>query len=211
MRSVRHLVIFLRAPQRGAVKRRLARDIGERAALGFYQNMSRSLVTSLARAQNHGGNGGGNWQTVLAVTPDHFASSARFWPKGIRRVGQGRGSLGARMGRVLDQLPPGPAIIIGSDIPNITPFLIRQAFDRLDQHEAVFGPALDGGYWLVGLGRRRRRFVGRLFSSVRWSSAHALADTRANLGPGLEGPPLPALEDVDDGAAFERWVQDTRI
>ena len=43
MRSVRHLVIFLRAPQRGAVKRRLARDIGERAALGFYQNMSGPL------------------------------------------------------------------------------------------------------------------------------------------------------------------------
>jgi rSAM/selenodomain-associated transferase 1 len=207
VRSVRHLVIFLRAPQRGAVKRRLARDIGERAALGFYQDMSRSLVTSLGHAKKYGG----NWQTVLAVTPDHFASSARFWPKGIRRVGQGRGSLGARMGRVLDQLPPGPAIIIGSDIPNITPPLIKQAFDRLDQHEAVFGPAMDGGYWLVGLGRRRRRFVGRLFSSVRWSSPHALADTRANLGHGLEGPPLAALEDVDDGAAFERWVQGAHI
>ncbi|MGH6660397.1 MAG: DUF2064 domain-containing protein, partial [Rhodospirillales bacterium] len=72
----------------------------------------------------------------------------------------------------------------------------------LGRADAVFGPAADGGYWLVGLRRRPRRL--RLFEGVRWSSEHALADTLANLG-GRPHVLLETLEDVDDGAAYQRW------
>lgn len=198
MRRARHLVIFLRAPQRSAVKRRLARDIGGPAAFHFYQNLSRALVRRLGTDRR--------WRTVLAVTPDTLARTARFWPSGPARMGQGHGDLGARMARVMDQLPPGPVVVIGSDIPGITPALIMEAFDRLEKNEAVFGPSHDGGYWLVGLARKRRRARG-LFRNVRWSTARALEDTRANLAPGMEAPALVPLEDVDDAAGYRRWQQ----
>lgn len=203
------LVIFLRAPQRGAVKRRLARDLGEASAFAFYRWQSRRLIRSLAA---------GPWQTILAMTPDSLARRNRFW-EGVsprpRRMAQGRGDLGRRMARILDTLPPGPVVIIGADIPGIGQGDVRAAFAALASHELVFGPAMDGGFWLIGHARRRQRrpgglFSGGLFSGVRWSGPHALADTRANLPPGREAPPLVLLEDIDDGAAHARWQSRSR-
>jgi glycosyltransferase A (GT-A) superfamily protein (DUF2064 family) len=69
------------------------------------------------------------------------------------------------------------AVLIGSDIPGITAADIAAAFRALGRADAVFGPAEDGGYWLVGFGPRR---PPRPFATVRWSTEHALADTLAN-------------------------------
>jgi glycosyltransferase A (GT-A) superfamily protein (DUF2064 family) len=72
-------------------------------------------------------------------------------------------------------LAPFPrAILIGSDIPGLGPTDIAAGFRALGRADAVFGPALDGGYWLVGFGPRRPH---RPFAKVRWSGPHALADT----------------------------------
>jgi hypothetical protein len=197
------LVVFLRAPQRGAVKRRLAAGIGARAAHRFYADTSRALIRRLGDDPR--------WRLTLAATPDRLARRGRFWPRARRamaRCGQGGGDLGRRMARMFTELPPGPVVIIGSDIPGITRDHVAGAFARLARFEAVFGPAKDGGYWLVGLARRfpaPGALARRLFRGVRWSSAHALADTRANLPPRAEAPPLEALEDVDDAVSHGRW------
>lgn len=201
MRRQASLVLFLRAPRRGAVKRRLAADIGAAAAFRFYRDESRALIRRLGADRR--------WRLVLAVTPDGLARRGRFWPRGARggtRLAQGQGDLGPRMARVFERLPPGPVVLIGSDIPGIGRDDIAGAFAALARFEAVFGPAADGGYWLVGLARRRlsRRFARNLFADVRWSSAHALADTRANLPRGAEAPALRIMEDIDDGRAFAR-------
>jgi rSAM/selenodomain-associated transferase 1 len=194
------LIIFLRAPQSGAIKRRLARDIGDGAAQRFYAATSRALIRRLGADHR--------WRTVLAVTPDAFARRARFWPRDTARIKQGQGDLGARMGRVFEQLPPGPAVLIGSDSPAIRSHHVAGAFAALARHEAVFGPAVDGGYWLVGLARRRygaRTLTRRMFGDVRWSGPHALADTKAGLPAGAEAPPLDVLEDIDDAAGYDRF------
>jgi hypothetical protein len=106
------------------------------------------------------------------------------------------------MGRVIRSLPPGPVVIIGTDVPSIGPLHVACAFRLLGNHDAVFGPSADGGYWLVGLRRRPR--IPEIFQDVRWSSRFALADTLANLGS-LRVAQLEVLEDIDDGADFERW------
>jgi glycosyltransferase A (GT-A) superfamily protein (DUF2064 family) len=100
------------------------------------------------------------------------------------------------MQRIFDRLPPGPALIVGTDVPGITPSHIAHAFHLLGRHDAVFGPAADGGYWLVGLKRRPR--VLRIFAGVRWSSPHALADTLANLRGRWSVAFIATLNDVDD-------------
>src|SRR5690606_29009758 len=118
------------------------------------------------------------WQTVLAVTPDRGMAQA-FWPRGIRRIRQGGGDLGQRMQRVMRWHGPGPVVVIGTDVPGIGPSHIAAAFKLLGNSDAVFGPAADGGYWLVGQKRRPREVT--MFDNVRWSSPDALSDTLRNL------------------------------
>lgn len=186
----RHLVVFARAPRLGAVKRRLAAGIGGLAALRFHRFTTLELLRRVA---------GGPWRGWLAVTPDD-AKLGRVWPMPMARLPQGRGDLGQRMQRAFDRLPPGPAVLVGSDIPGLGAHHIAAAFKALATHEAVFGPASDGGYWLVGFSRRRRLAP---FGHVRWSTAHALADTLANLKH-VKVALLDVLDDVDDAAALRR-------
>jgi rSAM/selenodomain-associated transferase 1 len=194
----RHLVLFARRPQLGAVKRRLATDIGAAAAYGFYRRTLRDVAWRLGRDPR--------WRTWLAVTPDSDAGATGLWevPPGTAIIGQGAGDLGARMARPLREFPPGPVVIVGSDIPEVEVADIADAFRALGNNDLVFGPAADGGYWLVGA-RRRPVAPRNLFADVRWSSEHALADTLANVPPKCRVTMVSEHSDVDDGAAWRRW------
>ncbi len=196
MKVNRHLVIFVKAPRLGAVKTRLAADVGAVAALRFYRTTSARILRRLGNDRR--------WTCWLAVTPDRYAGDRRFWPAKLRRIPQGRGDLGARMARPLRRLPPGPVVIVGSDIPGLGAAQVVRAFRALGGDDAVVGPAADGGYWLIGLGRRRPVPRG-VFDNVRWSGPHALADTLASLGPNSRVAVLEELADIDDGADLARW------
>ncbi|MEO0371706.1 MAG: DUF2064 domain-containing protein, partial [Pseudomonadota bacterium] len=140
------------------------------------------------------------WQTVLAVAPDR-GGMMHPWPAHLTRIPQGRGDLGARMGRIMQGVPPGPVCIIGADIPGVTRAHVARAFDALGHHDAVFGPAHDGGYWLVGL-KRTGRVPRTLFKAVRWSTAYAMSDTMAGL-PDARIALVDRLRDVDRAADLE--------
>ena len=88
--------------------------------------------------------------------------------------------------------------MIGGDIPDITSARIDEAFKVLGTHDAVFGPADDGGYWLIGL-RQVRAVPPTLFAGVRWSTEHALSDTVATLS-GHTIACVATLRDVDTAA-----------
>ena len=181
-----------KVPVAGRVKTRLARELGVGAATRFARH---AIMAVLARMAHHPA-----WHTTVAVTPDG-GTRWRLWPRHADHVPQGHGGLGVRMQRLMDGIAPGPVIIIGADIPGIRASHIRDAFRLLGRHDAVLGPATDGGYWLVGL--RRRPCVPRIFAAVRWSSPHALADTLAK----LRGRPVgrvAALPDVDTAADLAR-------
>jgi rSAM/selenodomain-associated transferase 1 len=195
MRPSNHLVIFVKAPRLGAVKTRLAVELGVLGALRFYRATSTRVVRRLA--------GDPRWNCWLAVTPDRFARVGRFWPHGVPRMAQGAGDLGARMARPLESLPPGPVVIVGSDVPGITADHVARAFRALGSAHAVFGPAGDGGYWLVGLRRRPARL--NPFRAVPWSTDQALARTLANLDGRQKVACLDMLEDVDDMDGWRRW------
>ena len=200
-----HVVVFVRAPRVGAVKRRLVAGCGAVAAWQFYRRCTARALAVLARDSR--------WRCWLAVTPDRFVDVGRFWPAGLQRLPQGAGDLGQRMARVFANLPPGPAVIVGSDIPDLARDHVVAAFGALSRHEAVFGPAADGGYWLIGLKRRPAPpacTAAALFQGVRWSSPAALADTRANLPPGWSVAWLNTLADVDSAADLARWQRRAR-
>ena len=165
-----HLVIMAKAPEAGRVKTRLARDVGAVEAARVYRTLLGGTLRRLAPDPR--------WHTWVAAAPDRAAFGS-LWPSSVSVTPQGAGSLGDRMQRVFDLMPTGPVIIIGSDIPNIENQDIAEAFQALGRHEAVIGPAPDGGYWLVG--QRRRPRTLSMFCNVRWSGPHALSDTLANL------------------------------
>jgi hypothetical protein len=186
------LAVFVKAPEVGRVKSRLAAGIGAVEAARVYRAFVAALLRRLARDRR--------WRTTLWVAPDRAARPGRRWavPAAVRP--QGGGDLGRRMARPFRELPPGPVVLVGSDIPELGPAQVAAAFALLGRSDAVFGPARDGGYWLVGL-RRRRRLP---FAGVRWSTAHALADTLANLGTARVALLAP-LADIDDAADYDAW------
>ena len=177
---------MVKEPRPGRVKTRLGREIGMTTAAWWFRHQTAQLIRRLQDPR---------WRVVLAVTPDREGQSSRVWPKHIDRIPQKRGSLGHRMACALRSQPPGPVCVIGADIPQITRAHIAGAFSALGTAEAVFGPAPDGGYWLVGL-KNARPAPASLFENVRWSSEHALADTVASLGD-LRVTYIDKLRDVD--------------
>ena len=193
-----HVVVFAKVPRMGRVKTRLAHDIGFVKATAFYRQ---SLAHTLRTIK-----GNGRWTVWLAIAPDtakvdpvilRLATTA-----GAQIIPQGVGDLGDRMDRVMHLLPPGPAVVIGTDIVGLTAAHIDAAFTSLGNHDAAFGPAPDGGYWLVGL--KRTPIILRPFAPVRWSSQHALADTISNLPQDCRVAMLSTLNDVDTAADLPR-------
>lgn len=173
------VIVFARAARLGTVKRRLARDIGDRAALRFHVATLSALLRSLRNDRT--------FRTILAITPDRAAAKV---------VPQGRGDIGQRMDRACRRFARGNVVIIGCDIPAANAADARAAFKALGRADAVFGPAEDGGYWLVGMGPTR---PARPFAKARWSTEHALSDTLANFA-GRTIARLRTLRDVDTAA-----------
>lgn len=183
---------MVKLPVAGLVKTRLAAEMGVAIAARFARHAASTLLQRVGRDAR--------WETTIAVAPDYAASSP-IWPRGLRRQPQGRGDLGARMQRIMQRAVRGPVVIIGTDVPAIRPSHIQAAFRLLGRHDAVFGAATDGGYWLIGL-RRRPRILNP-FAAVRWSTPHALSDTLANVR-GHSIALVATLADVDTASDFVR-------
>ncbi|SDJ69006.1 TIGR04282 family arsenosugar biosynthesis glycosyltransferase [Aliiruegeria lutimaris] len=185
----RQLFIMLKEPRPGRVKTRLGRDIGMVPAAWWFRHQSARLIRRLEDPR---------WQLTLAVSPDTEGLSSRVWPEHLHRVPQGAGDLGDRMARIFRSALPGPVLIIGADIPGIGKTHIARGFRALGAHDAVFGPAPDGGYWAVGLKRSSAQPPG-LFKQVRWSSEYALADTMSAFGSARLAR-VDTLADIDTEA-----------
>lgn len=183
----RVIIVFAKAPRMGSVKTRLARDIGPARALTFYRHCLMQTIATARQVPMA--------QTVIWTAPDN-ATSGRYFPPELVVMPQGRGDLGVRMARALDHHAHADRILIGGDIPGMTPLILQDALSRLDGHDAVYGPAEDGGFWLVGL---RRGYTPRnLFRDVGWSRSDTLDRSVASHGPHAAIAFCKTLNDIDD-------------
>ena len=178
------VIVFARAPRLGTVKRRLAREIGDRAALRFHTATLTALVRDLKQSRLN---------VVVALTPDRARVRLP-----VPAIPQGHGGLGQRMSRALGRYRR--AALIGCDIPDARAVDVQAAFRLLGSNDAVFGPAADGGFWLIAVGPRR---PSDLFGAARWSTEHALADTLGQFRRHRVGF-LRTLSDVDTKADHDR-------
>jgi len=138
----------------------------------------------------------------------HFRAWLGSGPGYIR---QGDGDLGQRMERSIARaFRQGAArvLVIGADVPGVTPELLREAAAALDSADVVLGPASDGGYYLIGM----RRLHAHLFRGVAWGSDAVLACTRTLIAnAGLACRELPVLPDVDRPEDLDAVRGDTRL
>ena len=194
-------ILFLKAPLVGAVKTRLAADIGTAPAWRFYCETAQRIGARLARDPR--------WDLVVAATPRRSSRHLRrALPAlaGLPCIDQGGGDLGARMARCLDRFAPRPRLLFGADIPGIDAVVIGRAFDLLRRSDLLFGPAEDGGFWLVG--QRGPARCGGLFDGVPWSRPETLAATLRTVPRHRRIAFAETLADIDDGAAFRAWNDD---
>lgn len=188
---MRALGIFARAPIPGRVKRRLASGVGPLTAADVYERMGRGVVAAVV---------GSGYRTTVWFTPPGGGRFVREWLRDVGRVEfrpQAAGNLGTRLRRAFAlhfAAGAGRVVMLGTDIPGIDRALIVEAFATLGSHDVVLGPALDGGYYLIGL---RRAHPG-LFRGVAWSTPAVLGQTRSRAGAlGLSVRLLKPLRDVD--------------
>jgi glycosyltransferase A (GT-A) superfamily protein (DUF2064 family) len=214
------LLVFLKYPEAGRVKTRLAEEIGADAAVRLYREWIGTVL-----------------QNVQAVRPDmHIvgyvdgAAPAKFseWSALVDEwLPQPAGGLGERLaaGFQLGHARGGPVIAIGTDCLEVDATHVRSAFAHLLRQpqpptprpsspeaegegerpaDAVFGPATDGGYYLVGA---RNRIAG-FFDNIRWSSPHTLSDHLNRCTElGLRVALLPQLSDIDTVADWQAYCQ----
>ena len=175
------LYIFAKAPAMGKAKTRLAADIGKVHAHRLYRAM---LSKVIRRVQDP------RWETTLMATPAREIGRVREW-EGLTQLPQASGSLSPRLLAAFAH--KGPTLVIGTDCPQITRTDIADGFQALKKHAAVFGPADDGGFWLMGMSGPVRPVI---FENVRWSHADTLSDVEANIKGSVHH--LRTLIDVDD-------------
>lgn len=179
------LIIFIKNPEKGKVKTRLAASIGEDKALEAYRMMLRhTRETALAvDAQRH------LYYTAFVDRNDEWA------PADFNKQLQSDGDLGQKMENAFAEvLPQGPAVIIGSDCLDLAPAHLETAFQALETHDFVIGPAMDGGYYLLGM----RSLTPALFRDKSWSTETVFPDTVADIHRMEKSLYLlPELSDVD--------------
>ena len=188
------LIIFVRLPVPGEVKTRLAKQIGSISACDHYRAFVEWVLTKT------GSPAPGVWRRWLCFTPRSALNAIRTWlrPHHVNHyLPQAPGDLGIRMMAATGaafHAKASKAIVIGTDCLEVDETLIAQAFDSLDQHDVVLGPAHDGGYYLLGLAR----LTPKIFQRIPWSTDQVCAATRARAQElGLSVFELPLRRDID--------------
>lgn len=177
----------------GKAKTRLAADIGRVHAWRIYRAMCAKIFRNCTDPR---------WNTILYVTPDEktLSTFGGVWPEYLPRIPQGRGGLSERLAKIYAH--KGPLIVIGTDTPQQNRNDIAKAFNALKTHKAVFGPASDGGFWLMGINGPAPK---RLFENIRWSHPNTLKDMQSKIQGRVTH--LRTLTDVDDAKALRRVME----
>lgn len=192
------LIVFTRVPVLGRVKTRIAAVAGAPRALDVHRRLLATTVSQLA--------GDGAWERELHLDGNDAdgecaALAARH---GYRVHPQAQGDLGERMHRALcDAMATGVrAVLVGSDCPELRASDVAAAFEALADVDAVFCPAHDGGYALVGVARP----LPMAFTDIDWGTGRVMAQTRSALqAASVRWRELRTVADVDTWDDYLRW------
>ncbi|MEW5745570.1 MAG: TIGR04282 family arsenosugar biosynthesis glycosyltransferase [Nitrospirota bacterium] len=187
----RCLLLFVKSPEKGTVKSRLAKDLGEDAALDLYRCFVLDLLQTLK---------GGEYAFSICYHPPEAGDAVEQWlGSSYASMPQRGNDLGERMRSAFEEVFAAgfsAAVIMGSDIPDLPHALIDEAFSSLESADSVIGPAVDGGYYLIGF--RRDAFLPDIFENMPWSTDTVYEETMAVLERNhADVHVLPAWRDID--------------
>lgn len=189
------LIVFAKEPVAGQVKTRLSVTIGADRARRIYTVFLRDVLTRCSHPQSI-------WHTVVAVTPDSAIDRMQeIIPAGIEVRPQGDGGLGDRLRNAIGkswEMGAHRSIAIGSDCLELTVQDIEQSFNALREKDSVLGPALDGGYYLIGFNHKVGDRLFALLRGIEWSTERVFQQTMDQIkGAGLSCAVLPERRDID--------------
>lgn len=195
------VLFFIKAPFKGQVKSRLAAAVGEEAALELYKNFTLDIIDALSAS---------GYPFRIYFHPPYAEDAITTWLIGHTAAPQEGNDLGERMELAFKNIfSEGftSSILIGSDIPDLTPAVLHEALESLKKNDAVIGPAADGGYYLIGF--NQKSFLPRIFRGIPWSTDTVFRETVDIMHESsLRVHLLPQLMDVDTledlKAFFER-------
>lgn len=185
------MILFIKTPEKGMVKSRLASAIGEDRAVVFYRAFILDMIGALKK---------GNHPLIIAFYPENSGEAVTRWlGNDFEYVPQRGTDLGERMGnafRYAFSCGFERTVLIGSDIPDLPSEVIDEAFSALEEYDAVIGPAADGGYYLIGF--RKSSFLPEIFRDIVWS-ADSVYETTVRIFEEARVLPhiLPEWKDVD--------------
>jgi rSAM/selenodomain-associated transferase 2/rSAM/selenodomain-associated transferase 1 len=193
------LMVFAKEPVPGRVKTRLAAEVGPEEAALIYRELGRRVVDQVRE---------GPYRTVVFYDPPEAGAAVEEWlgGRGIELRPQAPGDLGDRLGSAFRWAfrEAERVVVVGTDAPDVDSEQAEAALQALEAADLVLGPALDGGYYLLGL----RRHAPELFQGIPWSTPEVLGATRTRARElGLTETLLPALRDVD---TLEDWRRTER-
>jgi hypothetical protein len=185
------ILLFVRTPEKGKVKSRLAAELGEEMAVVIYKSFVLDILAMLLN---------GPYPLTLCVHPPHSGEALADWlGPSLTYVPQEGNDLGEKMKNAFVRSFSGRterAVLIGSDIPDLSMAIIDEAFVSLDTCDAVIGPASDGGYYLIGF--RRDRFLPGIFEGIPWGTEAVCGKTLGLFHcAGCRVHVLPEWHDID--------------
>nr|WP_320192383.1 TIGR04282 family arsenosugar biosynthesis glycosyltransferase [uncultured Desulfobacter sp.] len=157
------VIVFIKAPEKGRVKTRLAKGVGETAALELYRCFVMDVLDMVRSAP---------WALRVYFYPDNAFDRIRSWlGNDFDLFPQKGATLGDKMENALaGTLTAGyeRAVLIGSDLPDLPSAIVEKAFNGLEQCSAAIGPARDGGYYLIGF--TAKGFIPQIFHCIPWGT-----------------------------------------
>ncbi len=196
----RRVMVFTRYPEPGRSKTRLIPALGPDGAATLHRQLAERTLDGIRRFDG---------AVEVWYTGAGEPTMRQWLGAALDLRAQCDGDLGARMAHAFDAAfatGTGQALIVGSDCPDLGPETYVAALDALARHDVALGPALDGGYYLIGLRREAWPRARGLFDEIAWSTDTVLQETldRAHTS-GLSVAHTATLADVDEPADIEFW------
>ncbi|UCG77509.1 MAG: TIGR04282 family arsenosugar biosynthesis glycosyltransferase [Nitrospirota bacterium] len=160
------LIIMAKYPDPDTVKTRLSGSMSPQERVGLYEKLLHNTISRLS--------GLSGIDTIINYTP--YNADSYFKMFGSDVFPQVEGDIGERMFRAIEEVIGrgyGKTVLVGVDIPDLTGGIVENAFSMLEHNDLVFGPALDGGYYLIGM----KKPLEAIFRDIQWSSPHTLQQT----------------------------------
>jgi rSAM/selenodomain-associated transferase 1 len=194
----RCLLFFVKNPERGKVKSRLATAIGEDLAVRLYKNLVAQMLSTLKA---------GTFPLYVCFFPKNAQKPIKNWlGREYRYIPQNGKDLGERMKNgFIEAFEMGfkRVVLIGSDIPDLPSEFIEKAFITLNKSDVVIGPAFDGGYYLIGF--KDKPFFPQLFEGIAWGTKNVFNETMKKLKRSRrEFQTLPYQRDIDTAEDLKR-------